>query len=595
MTEPAPTTDNAVDAASARERNLPITPAPQPTDSGRTVAVPARRQRFGAEMSAARGALIALLAGAALAYSAARPVALLVVVAVIQAAFLLAWAFGAAVAVVPGESFDGADGEVEMGPTPPVAHPVQDDTLPAAGAMPGRLGAIIIGAGTAAATDFAVMHWPHSALSPMLGILGLAVPVMFAHQLIRGVIRSRVVESLSGIALMIAAVVALPALVQLRHEAGGGHMVAATTLAGGVAVALGLLVDLVWSRPRFDPDVARGLSGVVLGTVAGAAIGAYLLRNQPQFTTAQAILYCAGIAAVSALVGVAASLVVYSSPAHRRRSRRGAAAASGRGGAVAAHAGHSGGVRAPGKRVSGNYSSRRTRRGRRWPIVLVVLAVVLGGILVAADRIAVAVAQDRVATKLADQRPFAGRPSVHIHGIPFLTQAVDGKYDDIELTGLGEPIAGMVGARVDVQLHGAHIPLSAVRTRVDTVPVDRVAVAVTLPLLQLARVAGVPNLKLSSKNGDLIAEAPVSLPGFGSVTLSGTVHIDVTSAGLGGTLSDIHALGGVLPSSVTAAATRALHLHVALPKLGFGSAVTTARVAGGNIIFSGSARNVVLR
>jgi hypothetical protein len=245
--------------------------------------------------------------------------------------------------------------------------------------------------------------------------------------------------------------------------------------------------------------------------------------------------------------------------------------------------------------VSGSYPTRRTRRRRRWPIVLVVLVLVLGGILVAVDRIAVAEAQDRVATKLADERPFSGTPSVSIHGFPFLTQAVDGKYHDIELTGLGQPIAGMADAHVDVQLHGAHIPLSAVRSRVDTVPVDRVEVSVTLPLVQLARVAGVPNLKLSSKNGNLIAQAPVSVPGVGSVTLSGTVHIDVTSAGLDGTLSNIRALGGVLPSSVTDVAKQSLHLHVALPNLGYGSAVTTARVAGGNIVFSGSARNVVLR
>jgi hypothetical protein len=319
VTEPAPTTDNAVDATPADEHDhdhdQPYRPEPETPDSGPPEAVPARAQRFGAEMPAGRAALIALVAGGALAYAAAHAVGLLVVVAIIQAAFLCAWAFGAAVAVVPGESFGGPEGEVELGPTP--ASPGPSDpagALPAAGAMPGRLGAIVIGAGTAAATDFAVLHWPHSALPPMLGILGLAVPVMFAHQLIRGVVRARVVESLSGIALIIAAVVALPALVQLRHEAGGGHMVAATALAGGVAVAVGLLFDLVWSRPRFDPEVPRGLTGVVIGTVAGAAIGAYLLRDQPQFTTAQAVLYCAGIAAVSALVGVATSLVGYSSP-----------------------------------------------------------------------------------------------------------------------------------------------------------------------------------------------------------------------------------------------------------------------------------------
>lgn len=228
-------------------------------------------------------------------------------------------------------------------------------------------------------------------------------------------------------------------------------------------------------------------------------------------------------------------------------------------------------------------------------MVLVVLVVLLGGILVAVDRIAVAVAQDRVATKLADQRPFSGKPAVSIHGFPFLTQAVGGKYNDIELTGLGETIAGMVGAHVDVQLHGAHIPLSAIRTRPDTVPVDQVEVTVTIPLLQLARVVGVPNLKLSSQNGNLVAQAPVSLPGIGSVTLSGTVRLDVTSSGLDGTVSDVRALGSVLPSSLADAAKQGLHLHLALPNLGFGSTVASARAAGNNIVFTGSARHVVLR
>lgn len=241
------------------------------------------------------------------------------------------------------------------------------------------------------------------------------------------------------------------------------------------------------------------------------------------------------------------------------------------------------------------YPTGRTRRRRRWPVVLVVLVVLLGGILIAADRVAVAVAQDRVATKLADQRPFSGTPSVSIHGFPFLTQAANGTYHDIELTGPGEPIAGMTGAHVDVELHGAHIPLSAVRTHVDTVPVDRVEVTITLPLQELARVAGVPDLKLSARSGDLVAQAPVSLPGIGSVTLSGTVILNVTGSGLDGTLGDISALGGVLPSSVTNVAKQALHFHVALPNLGFGSASVTAHVAGSSIVFAGSGRNVVLR
>ena len=304
-------------------------PVPEAADPGTSAA----GRGPGVELSAARAALVALIAAAALAFAAARTVELLVVVAIVQAAFVVTWVLGAAVAVVPGESFDGPDTEVEIGPTPslvggapsvPTPTPTldagmdavmdDDNSVPAAGAMPGRIGAVLIGGAATAAADVAVSHWPHSQLSPLLGILGLAVPAMFAHQLIRGVVRARVVESLSGIAMIIVAVIALPSLLQLRHELGGGHMVAAAALSSGVAVAVGLLVDLVWSRPRFDPDVPRGLTGVVLGTAAGAAVGVYLVRHLSQFSTERAVLYCAGIAAASALVGVATSLISYSSP-----------------------------------------------------------------------------------------------------------------------------------------------------------------------------------------------------------------------------------------------------------------------------------------
>lgn len=238
---------------------------------------------------------------------------------------------------------------------------------------------------------------------------------------------------------------------------------------------------------------------------------------------------------------------------------------------------------------------RARRRRRRWPIVALVLVLALAGVFVAADRIAVAMAENRVAAKLAGQRPFSGKPSVHIHGFPFLTQAVGGTYHDIELTGLGEPLVGMVGAHVDARLHGAHIPLSAARKGVDTVPVDRVDVTVTVPLLQLARVVGVPNLTLSSHNGDLEARAPASLPGIGSITLSATVHLAITRDGLDGTLGHLSSLGGLLPGGVTDAARQAMHIHVALPDLGFSSAVGGVHVVGGNVVFSGSAHHVVLR
>jgi hypothetical protein len=249
--------------------------------------------------------------------------------------------------------------------------------------------------------------------------------------------------------------------------------------------------------------------------------------------------------------------------------------------------------------VTGAYTQVRPpvrARRRRWPIVVLVFLLLLAAIFVVADRVAVTVAEDQVATKLADQRPFIGKPAVSIHGFPFLTQAIGGKYDDIEVTGVGEPISGMTGARVDAHLHGVHIPLSAVRQgRPDTVPVDRVDVAISVPLAELARVAGVPSLTLSSQGSNVLAQAPVDVPGVGKVTLSATVHLSIADNHLDGALSNLRALGTSLPSSVADAAAKGLNIHVPLPNLGFDSAVAGVHAAGGNVVFTGSGRHIVLR
>lgn len=237
---------------------------------------------------------------------------------------------------------------------------------------------------------------------------------------------------------------------------------------------------------------------------------------------------------------------------------------------------------------------RPPRRRRRWPMVLLIMVVLLGAIFVVADRIAVSVAQDRVATRLAGQRPFAGTPTVTIHGFPFLTQAVGGSYSDIEVRGTGQELAGMTGATVDAKLHGAHIPLSAVSGGVQTVPVDQVDVAITVALSRVAQATGVPGLTLTSNNGNVVATAPVTLAGV-QVTVTATVHLSITGGALDGSLSGVRALSGRLPNGLVSEAEQAVRIHLALPNLGFDSAVASVHTSGGNVVFTGSARHVTLR
>jgi hypothetical protein len=148
--------------------------------------------------------------------------------------------------------------------------------------LPGRRGAVVIAALAAAGSDVCVSVWPASRLGTELIVFALAVPVMFVHQLTRGAARHRIVESLGAIALLVLAESALPALLQLRHEFGrdlGGQVVSGVVVVAAGALVIGCLVDLVYSAPRFDPEVPRGLLAVAASAGLGGSLGYLLLQS----------------------------------------------------------------------------------------------------------------------------------------------------------------------------------------------------------------------------------------------------------------------------------------------------------------------------
>ncbi|OXS32972.1 LmeA family phospholipid-binding protein [Streptomyces sp. XY006] len=65
--------------------------------------------------------------------------------------------------------------------------------------------------------------------------------------------------------------------------------------------------------------------------------------------------------------------------------------------------------------------------------ILLIFAVVLGGLFVIADRLAVNFAEDEAADRLKTTENLATTPDVSIKGFPFLTQVVGGSLDDIEV------------------------------------------------------------------------------------------------------------------------------------------------------------------
>src|SRR4051812_30912547 len=195
--------------------------------------------------------------------------------------------------------------------------------------MPGRKGAVVLAGLAAAGADVTVSVWPHDKLGPLLAVLGLAVPVMFVHQLTRGAARVQVVSSMSAVALLVFAVVALPALLQLRHEFGpgalGGKVTAAAAAAMAAALVVGCLVDLLLPAPRFDPDVPRGLLALVASAGLGGSVGYLMLRGQTDFLGGRSAFVGAALGALAGLLAIATAFVLYSTPepdgSFRRRLR----------------------------------------------------------------------------------------------------------------------------------------------------------------------------------------------------------------------------------------------------------------------------------
>ena len=184
-------------------------------------------------------------------------------------------------------------------------------------AMPGRKGALLVGAAAAVGADVAASVWPHDRLGTLLAVLGLAVPAMFTHQLLRGAARVHVVSSLSATAVLVLGEVSLAALLQLRHEFGhsaGGQVASAAVAAVGGALVIGCLVDILLPAPRFDPAVGRGLLGLIASAGLGGSLGYLLLHNHAHFSSGRAIFMGGALGALAGLLAVASAFVLHTTP-----------------------------------------------------------------------------------------------------------------------------------------------------------------------------------------------------------------------------------------------------------------------------------------
>ncbi|HEV7657963.1 MAG TPA: hypothetical protein VGP36_24955 [Mycobacteriales bacterium] len=181
---------------------------------------------------------------------------------------------------------------------------------------PGRIGGMVLGVAAAGAADAALLIRDRTSPAVLLGVLGLAVPVLLAHQLTRGVVRVRVTESLAGVAVLVAAEVGLSTLVALDRADLGNRLTGVVVLAAGAALAVARLTDAVAPVPRIADGLPYGLLAVVLAAVAGAAVG--VVTATGPLSTTEGAGVGALVGAVAALVSVGTGFVAVMLPEPRR-------------------------------------------------------------------------------------------------------------------------------------------------------------------------------------------------------------------------------------------------------------------------------------
>jgi hypothetical protein len=164
--------------------------------------------------------------------------------------------------------------------------------------------------------------------------------------------------------------------------------------------------------------------------------------------------------------------------------------------------------------------------------VLVVIAILLIGGVIVADRLGVRMAEDEIAKQVAAQYQLDAKPDVTIHGVPFLTQAIGGEYDQIDVA-LGDWTEKGVTVRdAKLELAGLQAPLTDVMNGdTSNITVRTATASAVVPYAVLQKYAPQGVTRMSPKGSSLQAHVTGSVFGL---RMSGSVvaSLKATSKGI---------------------------------------------------------------
>jgi len=211
---------------------------------------------------------------------------------------------------------------------------------------------------------------------------------------------------------------------------------------------------------------------------------------------------------------------------------------------------------------------------------LLIALVVLFGLFVVADRVAVTVAESQVAGKLQTERQLAKKPGVSIGGFPFLTQLAGGKLDDVKIHTNGMVVRGISGDQVTLQNFDADLKGVKLENNYSTAVADTATGTALVSYADLSDAIQSHPVIGYAGNGRVTVADTADIPGLGEKKFTATAKIVPSGNGTGIGLSDISdvtglsGIPGVTSGTVGNLALEALGLRLSLSGLPQGLSVT---------------------
>lgn len=221
-------------------------------------------------------------------------------------------------------------------------------------------------------------------------------------------------------------------------------------------------------------------------------------------------------------------------------------------------------------------------------VVLVVLAV-------AADRVSLVLAQRAVAAQLQASGSLSVRPDVSVRGFPFLTQAVAGRYDDVELSARDVTAGAGRISELDVALRGVRVPLSAVLSgSVREVPVDSVRATLLVTYAEMSRQLQGRRLSVSPAGDRLRVTGSVQVLGR-TVMASAISTVAVSGTSVVVTARRFEVGNAAANRAVTAALAGRFDFVIRLGMLPYGLKLGSLQVQPRGVVATAAAAHTVLR